>query len=180
MDQLENIANKAEGFEKQTAESQSFEPVNDSPGAGAVPFVDPLEAAKNRAEILLQTLGVAAKSFIDTRLEMPPEEIAAGKEGLGPLLAKYNLAGDGDGKLPYQEEITAGLYLGGLWRRFRRALASLRAFDKAEAEKQKQQDQANNGDQRKHQSQEQPQPVSGEVGVRQEPDIDSPGWLSRV
>lgn len=177
MDGLENIANKAEGLEKQTADSQTFEPVNELPGAAV--FIDPLEAAKNRAAIILQTLGAGAKAFIDQRLELPPEEIAAGQEGLAPLLAKYNLVGGGDGKLPYQEEITAGLYLGGLWRRFRRALAQLREIDRAEAERQKQ-EQESNGNQRKHQPQEQPQPVSSEVGVRQESDTDSPRWLGRV
>lgn len=179
MDQLENIANRAEGFEQQTAESSTFEPLQENARLAA-PVADPLESAKNRAAVLLQTLGVAAKAFIDPRLELPPEEIAAGQEGLGPLLAKYNLAGDGDGKLPYQEEITAGLYLGGLWRRFRRALAHLRAIDKAEAEAKKQQDQANNGNKREHQPQEQPRPVSREVGLRQEPNIDSPRWLGGV
>lgn len=178
MDGLENIANRAEGFEQQTLESSTFEPLQENARLAA-PVADPLEAAKNRAAVLLQTMGVAAKAFIDPRLELPPEEIAAGQEGLGPLLAKYNLAGDGDGKLPYQEEITAGLYLGGLWRRFRRALAQLKAIDKAEAEAKRQQEQAN-GNKREHQPKEQPRAVSSEVGLRQESDTDSEGWLGRV
>lgn len=178
MDGLDNIANKAEAFEKSAQESSTFAPVDDKKeSAGAIPAANELDAAANRAAIILKTLEAGVTAFVDQRLHFPEEEIAAGREGLAPILAKYNLAGDGDGQLPYQAEITAGLYLGGLWRRFRRALAHLRTLDKAEKQKQ---EQTSNGDQRKPEPQEQPRPVSSAVGVRQESDPETPRWLTGV
>jgi hypothetical protein len=173
--ELENIAARADQFEKETAEANQFKKPEESAKEGVVQL-DPLEAAGNRAEALLRILGVGAQAFIDNRLELPDDEILQGRASLAPVIEKYGLAGDG-GVIPYQEEITAGFYLGGLWRRFRRVLAELRAADKAEAEKKKR-EQESSGSQRKHQPEEPARPVSGEVRIREEPDADKEGWSS--
>lgn len=161
---LDNIAAQADQFEKETAAAGEFSADEQQT------IVDQLDAAADRAEALLRILGVGAKAFIDNRLDLPPEEIEQGRACLAPVIEKYGLAGDGGG-IPYQEEITAGFYLGGLWRRFRRALAELREVDRAKAEAEK-----DSGNQRKHQSEEQSRPVPGEVGVREKSDAPPPRW----
>lgn len=174
MDGLDQAIGRAEAFEREQAEKASEfasdgkqDQQNISPG-------DSLDAAENMAESFLKVGMGVCKAFIDRRLEADAEEIKQCRESLGPVIDKYNLAA-GNSKLPYAEEISAGLYLGGLWKRFRRALSDLRAKDKAE---QQAREQANHGSERKHQPEKPTQSLPGEVGVRQEPDADSPGWDS--
>jgi hypothetical protein len=177
MDELDNLAHRAEAFEKGAAAANSWEPVDDKKeqGAGVIAALPPIDAAGNRAESVLKVLAAAAKMFVDDRLEMSEAEIQNGRDSLAPVIQKYNLAGEGTGRLPYQEELTAGFYIGGLIKRFMRAVATLRAYDKAKAQADNQannqpNNQANyaqgqaNGEERKHQSEKQSQPVSSEVG----------------
>lgn len=174
MDGLEQAIGRAEAFDREQADKAQEYAQEAQQDQATVAGVDSMEAAANMAESLLKTGVVACKAFVDSRLSVDDEEVQQCRESLAPLIDKYNLA-VGGGKLPYGEEISAGLYLGGLWRRFRRALTELRAKDKAERQAR---EQANNGDQRKHESEKPSQSVSGEVGLRQEPDADSPGWDS--
>ncbi|HCS65471.1 MAG TPA: hypothetical protein DIW64_16180 [Cellvibrio sp.] len=193
MDALDNLARRAEAFEAEQKEAGSWEEVKesekkpDAPGSGSLPDID---AAANRAESILRIAEAAAKMFVDDRLILGDEEVANGRDSLAPVLQKYNLMGEGTGRLPYQEEITAGFYLGGLFKRFKRALAVLRAKDKADDEANKQANhqavhqpkpsgnQATNGEERKHQSQEQPQSVPGDQRIREVSDVDAPIWLT--
>jgi hypothetical protein len=184
MDELENLANRAESFERDSEGAQTWEPVSEGGAkdkAGTVPPVNTIDAAGNRAEGALRVAEAAAKLVFDSRLMLDKKEIESGRESLSPIIQKYNLAGDGSGNLPYQEEISAGFYLGGLFKRFRRELAALRAKDKAEAEAKRQaNEKAKNGygEERKHETGKQSQPVSGNLGVWQESDVDAPKWLS--
>lgn len=186
MDELDNLARRAESFEKQTQDANTWEEVSESQEQGKTEPVIDIDAAGNRVESLMKVAEAAAKMFLDNRLYLPDEEIEAGRDSLAPVVQKYGLAGEGTGRLPYQEELTAGFYLGGLFKRFRRALAALKAADKAKAEAEeqakKQRYQAStptNGEEREHQSEEQPRPLSGEVGVGEVADADAPGWLTR-
>lgn len=174
MAELDDIAARADAFEKQAEQSKKVEPEV----VGQVAAPDPMQAAANMAESLLKTAEAGVKFFFDQRLCLGDEELGEGKDSLAPVIEKYNLTAGGNGKLPYQEEIVAGFYLGGLWKRFRRALASLRAVDEANAKAKREQEQAN-GNQRKHQPEEQPRPVPSEVRVREESDDDTPGWLTK-
>lgn len=179
MDELENIAKRAEAFERQAEEANTWEDAEEKPRqAGAVSGVDPSEAAGNMAENFLRIGEAAAKLFADSRLMLDEAEILSGRASLSPVIEKYNLAGSGDGNLPYQAEISAGFYLGGLWKRFKRALAALRAEDRAKAEANQQSgNKANNGEERKYKSEEQSQSLPSPERLRQESDPDSPGWL---
>jgi hypothetical protein len=187
MDELENLANRAESFERDQAGAQKWEPVSESEAktkAGVVPPVNTIDAAENRAEGFLRVAEGVAKLIFDSRLMLDEEEIQSGRSSLSPAIQKYNMAGDGSGNLPFQEEISAGFYLGGLFKRFRRALAALKAKDKAEAEAKRQANEKANssgngyGEERKHETRKQSQSVPGDVGVWQEPDADAPKWLS--
>lgn len=189
MDELENLVNRAESFERDQVGAQTWEPVSEGEAkvkAGTVPPVNTIDAAGNRAEGFLRITEGVVKLIFDSRLVMGDDEIESGRESLSPLIQKYNLAGEGNGNLPYQEEISAGLYLGGLFKRFKRALVVLRAKDKAEAEAKRQANdganssgnKASNGEERKHETSEQSQPLSGDLGVWQEPDADAPKWLT--
>lgn len=185
-DNLENLTRRAESFERQAQEANTWEDAEET-AAGKVEPVPDIDAAGNRAESLLKIGEGIAKLLIDNRLFFAPEEIQEGRESLAPVIQKYNLAGEGTGRLPYQEEISAGLYLGGLIKRFRRALAALRASDKAKAEAEnkanqqpnQQQNQAtqSDGEERKHKSEEQPHALSGSLGLGQVSDPDAPVWL---
>lgn len=186
MDELDNLARRAESFEKQAQEAGTWEEVSDTAEPGKVEAVIDIDAAGNRVESLMKVAEAAAKMFLDNRLHFADEEIEAGRDNLAPVVQKYGLAGEGTGRLPYQEELTAGFYLGGLFKRFRRALAALKAADKAKAEAEKQANQQQyqasaqpNGEERKHQSKEQSRSVPGEVGVGEVADPDAPGWLTR-
>lgn len=177
MDELENLARRAEAFEKEAKDAGTWESeAEKKEPEGVITSLPPIDAAGNRAESILKVAEAAAKMFVDRRLFLDEEEIQNGRDSLAPVLQKYNLVGAGTGRLPYQEELTAGFYLGGLFKRFLRTVAALRANDKANAKANEQASaQANgkpnnaqgqaNGEERKHQSKEQPQPVSSEVGV---------------
>ncbi len=195
MDELEKLAKRAEFQEQQNRQPEEWEEVQDkksSPGPEVVQALPSDQAAANRAEAILTIAEKAAQMFFDPRLVLGEGEIEAGRDSLAPVIQKYNLAGEGTGRLPYQEEITAGLYLGGLFKRFRRAIAALRASDKAEAEaKAKEQanqkssgqfnssvNQANdNGEERKHQSEKQSHFVPSALGLGEVSDPDAPKWL---
>lgn len=186
MDELDNLARRAESFEKQAQDASTWEEVSDTQEPGKVDPVVDIDAAGNRVESLMKVAEAAAKMFLDNRLFFPDEEIQAGRDSLAPVVQKYGLAGEGTGRLPYQEELTAGFYLGGLFKRFRRAMAALKAADKAKAEAEKQANQQQhqasapaNGEERKHQSEKQSRSVSSEVGVGEVTDPDAPGWLTR-
>lgn len=178
MDELERIAARAEQLEREREQADEIEPEQPERQAGQVRPVDPMEAAGNRAEAILRIAEGAAKMFFDSRLMMPKEEIQSGRESLAPVIDKYNLAGEGSGNLPYQEEIVAGFYLGGLIKRFRRAWADLRARDKAEQARREAEKQADNGQERKYQPEKQSRPIPGEVGNGKKPDHDTPRWDS--
>jgi hypothetical protein len=181
VDELENLAQRAEAFEKSAEESKKWGEPEAEEKSEPLPDID---AAGNRVESIMKVAEAAAKMFLDNRLFFPDEEIEAARGSLSPVVQKYNLAGEGTGRLPYQEELTAGFYLGGLFKRFRRALAALKAADKAKAEKENQanqqanQEENNDGDERKHGTQEQPHVVPSEVGVWQESDPNAPKWLT--
>lgn len=185
MDELENLARRAEQFEQEAKAATKWEEVSEKPEPGKVETVVDIDAAGNRVESVMKVAEAAAKMFLDSRLFLPDEEIQAGRDSLAPVVQKYGLAGEGTGRLPYQEELTAGFYLGGLFKRFRRALVALKAADKAKAEKEREANQQQNkasgtsGEERKHQSKESAQPVSGQVGLGEVTDPDAPGWLSQ-
>lgn len=180
---IDSVIGRADALDRQTDAPADWEQTEEQTEqtekpAGQVRPVDPMEAAANRAEVLLRLMGGAVKGFVDRRLELDQTEIDNGREALAPVIDKYNLAGTGNGNVPYQEEITAGFYLGGLWRRFRRALAELRAADKAREKAQQEQQQSDYGNQREHATSKPAQPVPGNQRLRQEPDPDAPGWDS--
>lgn len=186
MDGLENIANRADQMDRQFEQAQEFEPVDDKPKGEAVLMgVSPEQAAENMAESLLSVGFGVAKMLLDSRLVMGEGELESGKESLSPVIQKYNLAGGGTGRLPWYEEISAGLYLGGLYKRIRAALSELKAADKAKREVKEQasqqpennQTQVNYGNQREHTTTEHAHTVSSYIGVRKESDPDSPFWL---
>ena len=186
MDGLENIANRADQMDRQTEKAQEFEPVEETKSGEAVLVgVSEDQAAANMAECLLSVGFGVAKMLLDSRLVMGEGELESGKESLSPVIQKYNLYGSGSGRLPYWEEITAGLYLGGLYKRIRAALSELRAADKAKREAKGQanqqpennQTQANYGQERKHEFKEQSHSLPSSVGLREESDANTPFWL---
>lgn len=166
MDELEQLAAKHDGLESEAESLQQSEPVSDGKADG--------EAAANMAESLLRLGEGCAKVLLDPRLCLDDSDIDAGRESLSPVIDKHDLA-VGSGKMPYQEEITAGFFLGGLIKRMMQALRSLRERDKA---KQRERDKANHGDQREHQTTEPTQPVPGPERVREEPNPKEEGWSS--
>ena len=169
---IDAAINKAEAFD---SEQRAAEESTETTGTGqptTAPDVDKrsLEAAAEMAESLLKTGEKIMQAFVDQRLVADELEVARCGENVGPLLDKYNLTGGGGG-LPYQEEMAAGFYFGGLIKRFRRALAELRKADKA-----KKQEKETNGNQREHQTSQPSRAVSGEVGVREKSDASKEGW----
>lgn len=179
VDELENLANHAEQYERKTEEAQKFESPDKENTQVIVSGVSPEEAAGNMAETILQVGFGVCQFLLDPRLQYDVDEVAAAREKLAPVIQKYNLAVGGTGRLPWIEEIMAGLYLGGLYKRIKRVLSEIRAYDKAKREAETEansqannnQNQANSsyyGEARKHQSQESSHPVPSEVGVRQE------------
>ncbi|WP_341937195.1 hypothetical protein [Marinimicrobium sp. C2-29] len=178
MAELDQVINRAEAFEREQAQASDWSEPEAEPERVQVQGVDPMEAAQNMGESFLRVVEVGVTTFVDQRLRLDDEEIEAGRASLGPAIDKHHLTA-GDGRLPYQEEITAGFYLGGLWRRIKRTLTELRAKDKAEAKRKQQQEEGQaNGDQREHQPQEQPHALSGEQRIREESDAPAPGWNS--
>jgi Sec-independent protein translocase protein TatA len=174
IDNLEQVIGRAEAFEREQAQAADFTQQSE-PEAQTVSEVDPSEAAGNLAESVLRIGEGAAKLLADSRLYLPDDEIEAGRQSLAPVIEKYDLTRGGSGKMPYQEEIQAGFYLGALFKKFRRAVAELRAKDKAEA-KAKQEQKQTNGSQREHQSQEPAHALPSQERVRQEPNPDKEGW----
>lgn len=175
MDDLGNVISRAIELEKDQAAAASFEPVDESKskrtetvksGGG--------DSAAEFAESLLVMGTSVAQAFVDSRLCVDDQEIALCRSELAPALDKYSLA-RGDGKIPYREEWRAGFYLGGLGRRFKRALAQLRAQDKAKMEAKRR---AENGGQRKHETQESAYPVPSKERVREKSNVDKEGWNS--
>lgn len=173
MDGLDQAIGRAESFEREQTDKAKEFASESEPAAGAVASVDPIEAAGNMAVSLLKVAEGACKAFVDSRLMLDEKELESGRESLAPVIDKYGLA-LGSGKMPYAEEIEAGFYLGGLWRRFRRALGELKAADKAAA---KEREQANGG-QRKYEPEKPARAVPSEVGLREKPNTNSEGWNS--
>lgn len=179
MDGLENIVAEAEHYEQQTENAQQFKPEVEQGGAAAVVAgISPAEAAGNMAESVLSLGFGLMRMVLDSRLVLADEEKECARNDLSPVIEKYNLAMGGTGRLPWHEEIIAGLYLGGLYKRIRRALSELRAMDKAKREAKEQasgnQQQANDyyGKEREHAAQEQPHAVPSDFGLRQEPNLN--------
>ncbi|WP_444884854.1 hypothetical protein [Microbulbifer sp. PSTR4-B] len=167
MDELERMAQQAETEEKardaEAAESEANE---------AKPEPEklvPMEAAENRAQSILKIAEGACQMFIDGRLVLEQEEEELGINSLAPAIQKYELAGTGTGRIPYQEEVTAGFYIGGLIRRIIKAVKALRQHDREEENKRE--EAHRNGAQREHQTSQQSQPVSSEVGIWQNTDV---------
>ena len=170
---IDAAINKAEAFDsEQKAAEDACESVASEPKVQAEVNQSSPEAAAEMAASLLKTGEKIMQAFVDQRLVADELEVTSCRDNVGPLLDKYNLTGGGGG-LPYQEEMAAGFYFGGLIKRFRRALAELRKADKA-----KKQESENNGDKREHTPQQSARPVSSEVRVREKPDTTAEGWNS--
>lgn len=176
MDDLDNVINRAVEFEREQAKSASFEaePESEPKRRSSVKSSNE-NSAEEFAESLLVSGEKVVKALVDSRLYAAQPEKDLCRSELGPFIEKYNLHGAGDGKIPYREEWDAGWYLGGLFRRFKRAVAQLRAEDKAKHEAKQR---VNNGDQRKHQTEKPAHAVPSQERVREEPNTDSPGWDS--
>lgn len=183
MDGLENIVAEAEHYDRQTESAQQFKPVDEQGGAAAVVAgISPTEAAGNMAESVLSLGFGLMRMVLDSRLVLADEEKECARNDLSPVIEKYNLAMGGTGRLPWHEEIIAGLYLGGLYKRIKRALGELRAADKAKREAKEQANQQANGNtyqandyygkEREYAAQEQPHAVSSDIGLRQESNLN--------
>lgn len=172
MDELELLARQAEAEEQATAASEALgEAEATGKPAQSEPQAEP-GAAENLAETVLRLGEGAARLLVDNRLALSDDDIDGGRAALGPAIDKHDLA-SGTGRMPYQEEITAGLWLGGLIRRARATLRRLKAEDKAKRERLKR-----NGEERENRTTEPAHAVSGEKRPGEESDTEAPGWLA--
>ncbi|WNZ54156.1 hypothetical protein QT397_14770 [Microbulbifer sp. MKSA007] len=170
MDELERMAKQAESDEKvRDAEAAESEATEASPEPETLV---PMEAAENRAQSILKIAEGACQMFIDERLVLEQEEEERGISSLAPAIQKYELAGTGTGRIPYQEEVTAGFYIGGLIRRIIKAVKALRQHDREEAKKRE--EAYRSGKEREHQTPQQSQPLPGEEWLRQNSDVAPP------
>lgn len=177
MDELELLAKRAERTEQAAADelAAEFEEVDkpeEKPKEKPLPPSE-LAAGAKRAEVILGVLSMGLENFGDPRLELPPEEYAAGRKNLGPALAKYGLTGGGDGDIPYAVEVRAGFYLGGLIKRTWRRIKALIQHDNEQRE-QREKEARQHGEKSQYQTAEPPHAVSGEFGFRQESDTAEP------
>ncbi|MGH1374590.1 MAG: hypothetical protein ACRBBW_21315 [Cellvibrionaceae bacterium] len=147
--------------------SQTFEPEQPVPQAK----VDTEEAEGKGADRLSRFI-VKGHEFgfrlLDGDIEYTEALYKEAEEDLAPLLEKHGL-GSGVDSIPFEEEVTAGLFIGRLWRN---TLNAIRANAKAK----KQKESPNHGEERKHPSTEPAQPVSGEERVRQESNPHPSQW----
>ncbi len=155
-------------------QSQAVEPSQSETDA----LVMASDAAKNRAEGLLKICEAGVKAFVDPRLELSEEDIHGGRECMGPCVEKYDMAGDGEGVIPFQEEATMGFWLGGFAKRTWANIKLLRKRDREALKRQREQQQ--HGNQREYQSTEPAHPVPGAERDGQKPDVETEGWNSEA
>lgn len=173
MDELELLARQAEAKE-QAAEAAESLSEQEAKQSQSEPGIEPgaAEAAENMAETILRLGEGAVRLLVDNRLALSDEDIQGGREALAPAIEKHGLA-RGSGRMPYQEEIVAGLWIGGLIRRARVTLQRLKAEDKAKEEQLRR-----NGEKREDRTAEPTHSISGEERVREEPNTETEGWNS--
>ncbi len=172
---LDELAEKYDDIEKSEEASDSTE--SKAKVKPTEPTLEPSESAKGRVEGLLKLCEAGVQSFVDPRLALSEEDIHAGRESMAPAVEKYGLAGSGEGEgaIPFSEEVTLGFYLGGLFKRTMNSIRQLRAFDKAEEKKRRAQQ---NGSEREHRPTEQAHDVSGAKRDGQKSDAEEEGWNS--
>lgn len=168
MDELELLAKEAEASEKIEAERYQPEPEQSEEPSEQLSEAS-LIAAKNRAESFLRVCEGGVRLLVDSRLKLSKEEVDEGRDSLGPVIDKYNLQGDGTGRMPMEEEITAGFYIGRMIKKAIRAVKRLRMEDRK-----REQELREHGKKREHTATQQPHNVSGAVGVRKESDVAPP------
>ncbi|WP_045827157.1 hypothetical protein [Teredinibacter turnerae] len=168
MDELERLASQAETEELSEAQAKQSEPVTLALPAPVVEH-DRTEAAENRAESVLKILEGGVKLLIDSRIHFSEDNYKDGRESLGAVIEKYDIQGDGTGRLPLEEEIRAGFFVGALLKTVYRSKRYLTQHDKAEQEKQQR-----HGEERKHASTQQSHSVLSEVGLREDSDVAPP------
>ncbi|TVZ37679.1 hypothetical protein P886_2022 [Alteromonadaceae bacterium 2753L.S.0a.02] len=169
MDELERLASEAESEEQSEQQAKQGEPVSEA-AALLEPDIDRKEAAENRAESVLKIMEGGVKLLIDQRIHFTDENYKDGRESLGAVIDKYHIQGDGTGRIPLEEEVRAGFFLGSLAKIVYRSKRYLSQRDK----QQQQQEQAKHGEERKHQASEPSHSVLGEVGLRENTDVAPP------
>lgn len=170
--ELERLAKRAEaGEEAEAAERREEDEPEQQPEQGA-PEPGQVRAGENRAEVVLRIIEGGAKLIFDDRLALEPDQVEEGREKLGPAIAKHDLQGTGTGNIPYQEEVVAGFFIGGLIKRLIRKFKALRQRDREE--KQKEQESKLHGTEPQYQTAEPAQPVSSQKRVREESDVAAP------
>lgn len=167
MDELERLASEAESEEQSEQQAKQGEPVSEA-AAPSEPDIDRKEAAENRAESVLKIMEGGVKLLIDQRIHFTDENFKDGRESLGAVIDKYNIQGDGTGRIPLEEEVRAGFFLGSLAKIVYRSKRYLSQLDKLEQEK------AKHGEERKHQTAQPSHPVLSEIGVRENSDVAPP------
>lgn len=175
LDELEALARVAERDEEAAEEARRLE-LGEEPQQPEAPTAPPpgeLEAGAKRAEVVLGVLSAGLENFADKRLALPAEEIEAGRDNLGPALAKYGLTGGGDGDIPYAVEVRAGFYLGGLVKRIWRRIKEIAKHDKEQRE-QREKEYRNHGQEPQHETTQPAYAVSGQFGIREESDTADP------
>ncbi|WP_019603218.1 hypothetical protein [Teredinibacter turnerae] len=171
MDELERLASEAEAVEQAEVEASKPAPASELQ-SDVEPGIDRKEAAQNRAESMLNIMEGGIKLLLDRRLTIPADSKEEGRETLGAVIDKHSLQGDGTGRVPLEEEVRAGFYLGGLLKNLIKARQALKAHDKQAAKQQR--EQAINGSQREYAPTQQAQPLSGQVGLRENSDVAPP------
>lgn len=171
-DRLEHLARMAESEEKAEEALYSSEPESEAV-QGQSEIIDRGEAAASLAATVLSIGGGAVKLLIDDRIEMSPEEVEVGSAALAPVIEKHNLMGEGTGKVPYIEEISAGMYLGQLLKKLLRAKRELKADDEKAAESAQR---ASYGEERKFKATDKAHTVPGKERVREKSDTSEEGW----
>lgn len=176
MDELDKLAEKYDAIEQDEVQEQS-EPVAEKPSEPE--FIEPTEAGKERAEALLKISEKLFNLTVEDRLALTGEDIEEGRESLGPVLEKYNV--QGEGKFQYQEEVTAGFFIGRLVKKVVSGLRTLRKMD-AEARKQKQkqnnQEAINDGEERERRATQPAQVDNGSERNGEKSDVEKEGWSS--
>lgn len=173
MDELDRAIARAAAFQKEQNRAAGVElEESTEQGASSVTISAPssLDQAKNMAESLLKTGEQITKILVDKRLIVDQEEVDDCRESMAPLLDKYKVSSGGS--VPFIEEIRGGYYMGGLFKRFKRAVAELKAQDKKKREQQE------NGSTRANREEKQARNVSGQVGIREESNAKAEGWDS--
>ncbi len=134
------------------------------------PKVTDKEAAENAASRFIRVNEVLFKVFGDSRVDYPDEIYQEGIEALAPLAEKYGVTAGG-GKLPFEEETDAGIWLGRLWRNTINAIREMRAADK-----EKDKGNQDNGHQREHEPSEPTPAISSDERPREERSVQTSQW----